>query len=368
MGSLTHINKVLHDHRLQNISVNLPFVSVVVTNYNYEQFLVLCLKSIQLQTYKHFECIIVDDCSIDNSLRITLDFIREESLENKFRIVRHETNLGQLAGFRTGLMHATGEFVVYVDADDMLLADFIEKHIQAHLSFIPVAFTSSNQYQVNERGNLIGGTHPDLRAHNEVVRVITMNLYSPPWVWATTSSIMFRKSILEIIMPTDTSGYLHCADNYLCHFANIIGGSMLLPENLGCYRRHGKNCFSNNSLVGLRTPTGDMRNHPSHNTLVAKIKNQILYHFNDFIKLQSEQGLLKTLSKILTPTEVYAYYQSINKQKCNTQGRVILRKSFLFKLLLFTFAKYTKFQLSRSTGLMIAPSLIMEKADTLHEG
>jgi glycosyltransferase involved in cell wall biosynthesis len=65
-----------------------------------------------------------------------------------------------MAGFRTGFENSQGEFLVYVDADDLLLPDFLVAHLTAHLgAMLPVAFTSSDQYQINEVGEVIAGQH-----------------------------------------------------------------------------------------------------------------------------------------------------------------------------------------------------------------
>ncbi len=57
--------------------LNLPTVSIVVTSYNYGQYIEDCLNGILNQTYRPLECIIVEDCSTDNSVEIIQDFIKK---------------------------------------------------------------------------------------------------------------------------------------------------------------------------------------------------------------------------------------------------------------------------------------------------
>lgn len=323
------------DEGLRGTGVTLPLVSVVVTNFNYERYIVQCLSSIQRQTYENIECLVVDDVSTDGSVAAIQSFIDQEDAAGRFRLLRHEHNLGQLGAFRTGLLHTRGAFVVFVDADDLLLPRFVEAHLRCHLTLPPAAFTSSDQFQIDEHGQVIGGHHGDLRVEGREVHAGTRSLHGPIWVWATTSSMMFRRPVLEMLMPQDVSAYRYCADNYVCHFANLLGGSWLLPDRLGCYRRHGENGFSTNPLIGSRAPTGDMRRHPSHDTLLARMRAHIDERFDDFVRLQSRKSLINTLSRITRPADLPGVVVRLARTH-DASATEILR------LVLFSVSKWTK--------------------------
>lgn len=316
---------MFNDPRLENVSVSEPFVTVVVTSYNYGRYILDCLESIAKQTYRNFKCVVVDDCSTDDSRRLVDEFAASKLAEGKFLLVCHDENLGQMGGFVTGLRHAEGPFVVYVDADDLLLEDFLAVHIDAHSSrFEPVAFTSSNQYQINENGELIGGTHPDLRAKGRCRYVTSRPIHEPFWVWATTSSMMFRRAVLESIFSGCNEGYRICADNYICHFANLLGGSLLLPTVLGCYRRHGGNNFSNNSMVGGCHPTGDMASHPKHCEVRLHIFHSLCSNGENFIKLLSHGRFVSLLACLIGPFEVFKYFSRLPDMVSKWELLVIL--------------------------------------------
>ena len=88
----------------------------------------------------------------------------------------------------------------------------------------------------------------------------------PAWVWGTQSTMMFRRALLALILPAspgDGETFRICADFYLVQFGQLIGGSFVFREALGCYRRHGGNNFSRNGIIAARMQTGDMRSHPS---------------------------------------------------------------------------------------------------------
>ena len=286
------------DPRLGQINAVAPKVSIVVTNYNYAEYIQDCLHSVSLQTYPEVECIVIDDCSSDDSVGRIERFIRNDTSPVRFTLIRHESTRGQYAGFRTGVQQATGAFVSFLDADDLLLPDFVSEHVRVHLSCPPVAFTSSNQYQIESSGQVIGGVHPDLETQNTFRIVGTVALQRSFWVWATTSSMMFRRTVLDYILRSADGAFKKCADNYVCHFAGLLGGSILIPSVLGCYRRHQRNTFSNNPLIGGRLPTGDMRHHPAHDSVLHHIRSCLFERNQEFVALLGLNGFLHLLAKV----------------------------------------------------------------------
>jgi len=286
---------------LRRREIRPPFVTIVVTVYNYERYVVGCLRSIAEQTYRNFMCLVVDDCSRDRSAELVDNFIAEQGFDGRFQQIRHETNRGQMAGFKTGFENARGEFLVFVDADDLLLPDFLAIHLTVHLgALLPVAFTSSDQYQINDAGEVIAGQHADLQARGRYRHVGSHYLFANSWPWATTSSMMFRRATLHLILPDDPEPFRICADNYICHFGNLVGGSLLIPGRHGCYRRHGSNFFSNNRIVGGQHPTGDMRKHPHHESIRQAVVNHLLSYSDRFIGVLAGWWFLVLLARTIT--------------------------------------------------------------------
>lgn len=98
-------------------------VSIVVPVHNVEKYLEKCLNSIVNQTFKDIEIILVDDGSTDSSLDICYSFA-----ENDNRIIiRHNEGLGVSEARNIGIKLATGEYIVFVDSDDWLELNMIEK-------------------------------------------------------------------------------------------------------------------------------------------------------------------------------------------------------------------------------------------------
>lgn len=102
-------------------------ISVIVPVYNAEQYLLRCIDSIQKQTYKNLEIILVDDGSPDGCGQICDDLMASDPRIRVF----HKENGGQGFARNTGLDAATGEYVTFVDSDDWISENHIENLYQA---------------------------------------------------------------------------------------------------------------------------------------------------------------------------------------------------------------------------------------------
>ena len=232
---------------------------------NYTQFIEPCLGSIAAQSYRHFECVVVDDASTDTSVSIIENFITRDLAHGQFRLVRHTENQGQMAAFQTGLQHTTGGFVVFVDADDVLLSDFLETHLKAHLnSCYEAAFSSSDQFQIDSDGRLLSGTQSIMYRPRGDRRSIARTLQDGQheWVFSATQPTSFHQphGRLHYYQPwTSMRGagfgarraarcfgatgstwscrrnrlvFRICADRYLFNFAHALGGRCSFPASM----------------------------------------------------------------------------------------------------------------------------------------
>lgn len=115
-------------------SVNYPYqISVCIPVYNTEQYIRRCLESLFSQTIVHLiEIILVDDCSQDNSIIIAETVIKEyPKLVPQISIIRHTKNKGPSAARNTALSIAKGKYILFVDSDDYVKENYIEKLYKA---------------------------------------------------------------------------------------------------------------------------------------------------------------------------------------------------------------------------------------------
>lgn len=102
-------------------------VSIIMPAYKVEQFLRQCLDSVVHQTYKELEIICIDDGSPDNCGKI---FDEYAAADERFVVV-HKENEGLSAGWNQGMKLATGKWIAFVDTDDWIEPDYIEKLVEA---------------------------------------------------------------------------------------------------------------------------------------------------------------------------------------------------------------------------------------------
>ena len=92
-----------------------PAISVVVPAYNKEPYIKQCMDSLVNQTFKNIEIIVVDDASTDNTLQILRDY---EHKDSRVKIIAKDHNCGRHVARKTGVQATSGDYVLFVDADD----------------------------------------------------------------------------------------------------------------------------------------------------------------------------------------------------------------------------------------------------------
>lgn len=120
-------------------------VSIIVPVYNVANYIVACLNSVIAQTYKgEMECILVDDCGMDNSVEICERIISNYDGPISFRIVHHKHNRGLSAARNFGIREAKGDYLFFLDSDD-----FIYPHTLSTLVFLAEKYPGVDMVQGN---------------------------------------------------------------------------------------------------------------------------------------------------------------------------------------------------------------------------
>ena len=102
-----------------------PLVSVIVPCYNYAHFLGEALDSVLAQTYPHWECIIINDGSPDNTEEVALSYCKKDSRIKYF----HKENGGHSSARNFGIKQSTGKYILPLDADDKINKEYLEKAV-----------------------------------------------------------------------------------------------------------------------------------------------------------------------------------------------------------------------------------------------
>ncbi len=102
-------------------------ISIITTSYNYGKYISETIKSIQAQSYSDWELIIVDDSSQDNSVEIIKSFCKDK----RIKLICHDKNKGLTQSVKTGLKYAKGEWIAFLESDDLWRENTLEERVRA---------------------------------------------------------------------------------------------------------------------------------------------------------------------------------------------------------------------------------------------
>jgi len=276
----------------KNGIIKKPKVSIIITCFNLAKYLPDLIQSIENQTYKNFEVIIVNDASSDNTEEFLNDLLNKDFItkffssfdkksthdikisKEKYKVINNPENLGQFGSFLEGLKIASGEFVSLVDADDVLAPEYLMCHLDVHMN-TSVAFTSSAQFEIDENSvvhSLVSlassrykntDFNAEIKDEDEIfdlskkIKNFSVKILDNKtckfgnWAWGPTTSAMMRKSAADILLKYPTpKDWMKGADKIAFTFLHLIGGSALISAPLFAYRRHKTNLSSANPVFG----------------------------------------------------------------------------------------------------------------------
>jgi glycosyltransferase involved in cell wall biosynthesis len=234
-----------------------PLVSVIVPNYNYEDYLEKRLDTIFNQTFKDFEVIIMDDASSDNSIRII------EKYKNRPNTIVeiNETNIGSVFHqWEKGIQLAKGRYIWIAEADDYSDTTFLE-HLLTAFSYPDVNLAYCNSHMVDADDNIEDNFYLNCgyyegvgydsskwknnyknRGIDEIENVLAIKNTIP-----NCSAVIFRK---EVFLNTDFSFIknLNCSHDWLSYVNIIKDGSIYYcSKALNYHRRHENSVIAVNA-------------------------------------------------------------------------------------------------------------------------
>lgn len=227
--------------------MNGEMVSIVMATYNGEKFLRQQLDSILKQTYQHFELIVVDDGSLDNTLSILEEYI---ALDDRIHVFPAEKNLGVVKNFERGLKLAKGEYIALSDQDDIFRRDKIELMVNTLKANPKRDLVMSDLSLIDADGNQIALSmwrYANLKPKQgkPFYRLLYRN-------FATGCAMMIRRRLLEFAIPFPPNCIVH--DWWLAVVAasSKAGGICLIDEQLTAYRQHSLNVLGAKEAVPVR--------------------------------------------------------------------------------------------------------------------
>ncbi len=126
-------------------------VSIIVPVYNSEKFMNETIKTVKEQTYKNWELLLINDCSIDNSKKVIEEY---ENKDKRIKLINLENNSGAAIARNTGIEQAKGKYIAFLDADDLWNKEKLEKQIKfMQEKYCAFSFTGYEFADENGKGN-----------------------------------------------------------------------------------------------------------------------------------------------------------------------------------------------------------------------
>ena len=175
-------------------------VSVIVNVYNCKEYLPTSLGSVRKQTYQNLEVILVDDCSTDGSGEFCDEYCKQDP---RFRVIHHEKNTGVSGPRNTGLCNAHGEYIYFMDADDYMHAEMIER-LFAAIQETGIGLAVCDLSRTSSLTNDIHRPVPDYKCELIPTEQVVFEMLSRVELkWCVSWSKLFKRELIEGLYYND---------------------------------------------------------------------------------------------------------------------------------------------------------------------
>ena len=166
-------------------------ISVIVPVYNVERYLEECLNSIQDQTYTDIEVILVNDGSTDQSKIICERFCEADS---RFHVI-HQTNQGQSVARNVGVAASKGEYIAFVDSDDIIQPNYLEKLMQYMTEDVDIV---ESQFTVHKK-DFLAENFQDIKIIFEGNSQEAVKIFQNHVLSVNPVTKLYRRAIVEAV-------------------------------------------------------------------------------------------------------------------------------------------------------------------------
>lgn len=211
-------------------------ISVLINNYNYQDYVVDSINSVLNQSYPVDEIIVVDDKSTDDSVEILQDKFGNHEV---VKLVLKDKNEGQLSSFNEGFLASKGDIICFLDADDLYKENYIAEIVKFYKDNpkCDFLFCSAEIFGNIEK---IAGCYENNRdlGYSKIA-----TLYKKVWIGSRTSTLSMRRNVLEKFLPIPyVEDWRVRADDCIIFGTSVVGArKFYLAQPLVRYRAHGNN-------------------------------------------------------------------------------------------------------------------------------
>jgi teichuronic acid biosynthesis glycosyltransferase TuaG len=215
-------------------------ISIITPSYNASKYIKDTIQSVKNQTYPHFEMIIVDDCSKDQ----TREIIRSEMKDdNRIKLIELPENSGPAAARNYAINLAKGDYLAFLDSDDLWHPDKLKRQVE-FMENGGIAFSYTNYRMMNENGEKTDVV-VDVPAKTSYEGLLKNTMI------ATLTVMIDKRKTGTVQMDL----YRDCSEDYGLWLAILAKGIVAhgLKEELACYRKCENSLSSNKLKSAVKT-------------------------------------------------------------------------------------------------------------------
>lgn len=269
-------------------------VSVIIPCYNVEKYVEECLISVYDQTYKDFEVILVNDGSTDGTEMILFKYKNKYSEKTKYINIE---NSGPSSARNKGMRIASGEFICFMDSDDILTLDSIEKRVLVLLEDKEIGLVCSDSFMIDE----------DIKTQEKLSSKIG-SVYSgyifPELLkknFVSTQTVLMRREIIDdigyfdetYIRSEDYEYWLRISHKYKVKYLNDILAYTRVRK--GSLSTDKKNEMEISQISVYKSILFNYKLSESEKKILGKRLNDVLYYLN--LRLANEYFVSKNIKK-----------------------------------------------------------------------
>jgi len=288
-------------------------VSVIICAYNNKEIIGDCLNSIKSQTFKDFECIIVDDASKDG----TVDYVKKEY--SWVRVISNKSNQGPSINRNKGIKNSTGKYIVTLDSDVILKKDWLEKQVAMLNTTKQAGIIGSKllYYTNKNRINSIAGGLTRTGIGFDILKTTKKEKTLSAVYVCSAAMIMKREMINKVGMFDEEYFYGH-EDTDLGWRANIAGYKVITNLEAIAYHRIGETMKKRPKILYF---------YATKNRIRSLIKN---YEFHNLILYLPLLLVLTTIDILIRSRRIQkikAIWWNIKNISKTLNKRIIVQKS-----------------------------------------
>lgn len=286
-------------------------ISVIIPTYNAASFVKNAFDSIEKQSYNNVEVIAVDDCSQDNTYALLLSIQKEKRYRFPLKVYKMDKNSGQGNARNKGIRYADGEYIMFLDSDDLLETNALARMVSEISEDVDICMCSFYRMRMGLKQSGLFSSREGYYNTKELLS----NIYTTwPLNWfSCVGTKLYRTDVINSYdIRFNETDYRYNEDlGFIVDYMRVCHKIKVIKDELYCYTytpgsvQH-KNKYKDNSLVTIRNARMNFRKLLEENELLDSMEASFL---------RSQVGMYSTI--LMTDWESYEQFKDVYELMCS---------------------------------------------------